>query len=69
MGFNKRHIDKKTLQSYKQSGLSYLIRTIKSSDCVIIEDKFSEIVFNIINTNDDKNVIRQKLKDIGFYES
>lgn len=69
MGFNKRYIDKKILESYKLSGLSYLIKSIKSADCVIADDDFSQEVCHIIMENSDKIIIKKKLKDLGFYES
>jgi len=69
MGFNKRFIDQQILLSYKKSGLSYLIRTVKSADCIITEDDFSQKVCHIIMENSDKKLIKKKLQDIGFYES
>ena len=68
MGFNKRYIDKKILESYKLSGLSYLIKSIKSADCVIADDDFSQEVCHIIMENSDKIIIKKKLKDLGFTE-
>lgn len=66
MGFNKRYINKDLLMEYKKQGLQSLINFIKKPDSLIIEDKFSQKVCDVILKTDEKNLIVE-LSKIGFY--
>ena len=49
MGFNKRYLSKeKILTVYQNQGLKKLISFIENTDCLIIEDEFSEDVSEIV---------------------
>lgn len=68
MGFNKRYINEEILSLYKRKSVKELISFIRKSDCLIIEDSYSEIIYDII-INTKKQQLHSKLKEIGFYES
>jgi hypothetical protein len=69
MGFNKRFISKSSLLSAASNGLDYLIGYVTKPDALIIEsDDISNKVCDIIVLTKDKQEMRQKLKEIGFYE-
>ena len=55
----KRHINKQQIDGYKYD-LDHLIRFIKNSDCLIIEDQYSIDVCDIV-MNFDSIIIRDKL--------
>jgi hypothetical protein len=69
MGFNKRYINKNNLLSACSNGLEYLINYITKPDALIIEsDGISKQVCDIVGLTNNKQQIKQKLKEIGFYE-
>lgn len=69
MGFNKRFISKDSLKSIKSESLDYLIRHIKGPDCLFIEDDFSQKICDLVFKVKDKNSLKKKLVEIGYYES
>ena len=69
MGFNKRFISKKGLLSASSNGLDYLINYVTKPDALIIEcDGVSKQVCDIVGLTKDKQEMKRKLKEIGFYE-
>ena len=69
MSFNKRYIRKENLEMAAKEGLDYLINYIKSPDALIIESVgISKQVCDIVGLTKDKQEMKQKLKEIGFYE-
>lgn len=68
MGFNKRYISKQNLQQFKKRNITELISFIKNPDCIIIEDKYSRDICEMVD-NFNKQKLLIKLKEIGFYES
>lgn len=69
MGFNKRFINKESLKFAADNGLDYLINYVIKPDILIIEsDGISHQVCDIVALTKDKKEIKQKLKEIGFYE-
>lgn len=69
MGFNKRYISKKNLTAIKSQGLEYLVKYITNPDCLLIEDDFSREVCRIVQSEKNKDLLKSKLTQIGFYES
>lgn len=66
MGFNKRYINEEKIKTIiKNEGLLYLIDFIKKPDALIIEDEFSEKVYNIIK--EDEKMAFVKLLEMGVY--
>jgi len=63
MGFNKRYINKEQIIMNYKMGLERLIDFIQKPDCIIIEDKFSENVVDII-LNDDTYIAKEKLEKL-----
>ena len=52
-----------------KEGLDYLINYITKPDALIIEsDGISKQVCDIVGFTKDKQEMRKKLKEIGFYE-
>lgn len=69
MSFNKRYIKRENLEMAASQGLDYLINYIKSPDALIIESVgISKQVCDIVGLTKDKQEMKQKLKEIGFYE-
>ena len=69
MSFNKRYIRKENLEMAAKEGLDYLINYITKPDALIIEsDGISHQVCDIVGLTKDKQEMKQKLKEIGFYE-
>ena len=69
MSFNKRYIKRENLEVAASQGLDYLINYIKSPDALIIESVGnSKQVCDIVGLTKDKQEMKQKLKEIGFYE-
>ena len=69
MSFNKRYIRKENLEMAAKEGLDYLISYITSTDALIIESVgISKQVCDIVGLTKDKQEMKQKLKEIGFYE-
>ena len=69
MSFNKRYISKSSLLSAASSGLDYLINYVVKPDALIIEcDGVSKQVCDIVGLTKDKQEMKKKLKEIGFYE-
>lgn len=69
MGLNKRHISKSSLLSAASNGIDYLIDYIKKPDILSIDcDGVSKKVCDIVGLSKDKEDIKEKLKNIGFYE-
>ena len=64
MGFNKYYLSKeKILTVYQNHGLKKLISFIENTDCLIIEDDFSEDVSDIV-LNYDYMVIDEKITEL-----
>ena len=64
MGFNKRYLSKeKILTVYQNQGLKKLISFIENTDCLIIEDEFSEDVSDIV-LNYEYLVIEEKISEL-----
>jgi hypothetical protein len=61
MGFNKRYINKENIIMKYKEGLESLVRYISMSDCLIIEDEFSEQVVDIV-MNDDGYIAGEKIE-------
>jgi len=61
MGFNKRYINKENVIMKYREGLESLVRYISMSDCLIIEDEFSEQVVDIV-MNDDGYIAGEKIE-------
>ena len=64
MGFNKRYLSKeKILTVYQSHGLKKLISFIENTDCLIIEDEFSEDVSDIV-LNYEYLIIEEKISEL-----
>ena len=61
MGFNKNHINREGIITKYREGLESLVRYISMSDCIIIEDDFSENVIDIV-LNDDRQQAGEKIE-------
>ena len=61
MEFNKRYINKEGIIMKYKEGLESLVRYISMSDCLIIEDEFSEQVVDIV-MNDDGYIAGEKIE-------
>ena len=61
MGFNKRYINKEGIIMKYKEGLESLVRYISMSDCLIIEDEFSEQIVDIV-MNDDGYIAGEKIE-------
>ena len=69
MSFNKRYIRKENLEMAAKEGLDYLISYITSPDALIIESfGISKQVCDIVGETKNKTEMKEKLKEIGFYE-
>jgi len=60
MEFNKRYINKEGIIMKYKEGLESLVRYISMSDCLVIEDEFSEQVVDIV-MNDDGQLANEKI--------
>lgn len=60
MEFNKRYINKEGIIMKYKEGLESLVRYISMSDCLVIEDEFSEQVVDIV-MNDDGELANEKI--------
>jgi len=60
MEFKKNHINKEGIITKYREGLESLVRYISTSDCIVIEDDFSEMVLDIV-MNDDGIIASQKI--------
>jgi hypothetical protein len=61
MEFNKNYINKESIITKYKEGLESLVRYISMSDCLIIEDDFSENVIDIV-LNDDGQLASEKIE-------
>lgn len=61
MGFNKSYINKERVILKYREGLESLVQYISMSDCLIIEDDFSELVVDIV-MNDDGYITGEKIE-------
>ena len=69
MSFNKRFIKRENLEYAASQGLDNLINYITKPDALIIESGgISKQVCDIVGLTKDKQEMKQKLKEIGFYE-
>lgn len=69
MGFNKRIVDKDTLQHFKSQSLQKLIDYLTKPDCIILQDNFSEKVITLVRQyKSDEDTLKQKLIELEFYE-
>ena len=69
MGFTKRYINRENLLQFKRRKISELVSFINNSDCLIIEDSWSEKICDLVGSTTNKDILFNKLKEIGFYES
>ena len=60
MEFNKSYINKEGIIMKYKEGLESLVRYISMSDCLVIEDEFSEQVVDIV-MNDDGQLANEKI--------
>jgi len=60
MEFNKNYINKEDIITKYREGLESLVRYISMSDCLVIEDDFSEEIVDIV-MNDDGIIASQKI--------
>jgi hypothetical protein len=69
MSFNKRYIKKQNLEYAASQGLDYLINYVTKPDALIIESGgISKQVCDIVGLTKNKSEMKEKLKNIGFYE-
>ena len=69
MSFNKRYIKLENLESAAKQGLDYLINYVTKPDALIIESGgISKQVCDIVCLTKNKSEMKEKLKNIGFYE-
>lgn len=61
MEVGKSYINKKNIFSKYMEGMTTLIDYIQNNECIIIEDKFSEEVVDIV-LNDDGYIAREKIE-------
>jgi hypothetical protein len=61
MEFNKNYINKEGIITKYKEGLESLVRYISMSDCIVIEDDFSEYVIDIV-LNDDGQLATEKIE-------
>ena len=61
MEFNNNYINKESIITKYKEGLESLVRYISMSDCLIIEDDFSEHVIDIV-LNDDGQLASEKIE-------
>ena len=61
MEFNKNYINKESIITKYKEGLESLVRYISMSDCLVIEDDFSEYVIDIV-LNDDGQLANEKIE-------
>ena len=60
MEFNKSYIKQEGIIMKYKEGLESLVRYISMSDCLVIEDEFSEQVVDIV-MNDDGQLANEKI--------
>jgi hypothetical protein len=63
MEINTNYINKQSIITKYKEGLESLIRYIVMSDCIVIEDDFSEYVVDVV-MNDDGQVAHEKIEKI-----
>jgi hypothetical protein len=63
MGFNKRFVNREAIVGKYSQGLEKLIHYITDTDCLIIQDVFSEKVVDSI-LNDDAYIADEKIKQL-----
>jgi hypothetical protein len=63
MEINTNYINKQSIITKYKEGLESLIRYIAMSDCIVIEDDFSEYVVDVV-MNDDGQVAHEKIEKI-----
>jgi len=63
MEVGKSYINKKNIFSKYMEGMSTLIEFIQNNECIVIEDKFSEEVVDIV-LNDDGYIAREKIEQM-----
>ena len=63
MEVGKSYINKKNIFSKYMEGMTTLIDYIQNNECIIIEDKFSEEVVDIV-LNDDGYIAREKIEQM-----
>jgi hypothetical protein len=61
MGFNKRFVNRDNIIVRYNQGIGILVEYITNTDCLIIEDNFSEKVVDFI-LNDDAYIAEEKIK-------
>lgn len=63
MEVGKSYINKKNIFSKYMEGMTTLIDYIQNNECIVIEDKFSEEVVDIV-LNDDGYIAREKIEQM-----
>jgi hypothetical protein len=63
MEVGKSYINKKNIFSKYMEGMATLIDYIQNNECIVIEDKFSEEVVDIV-LNDDGYIAREKIEQM-----
>jgi len=63
MEVGKSYINKKNIFSKYMEGMTTLIEFIQNNECIVIEDKFSEEVVDIV-LNDDGYIAREKIEQM-----
>ena len=63
MEVGKSYINRKNIFSKYMEGMTTLIEFIQNNECIVIEDKFSEEVVDIV-LNDDGYIAREKIEQM-----
>jgi hypothetical protein len=63
MEVGKSYINKKNIFSKYMEGMATLIDYIQNNECIVIEDRFSEEVVDIV-LNDDGYIAREKIEQM-----
>jgi hypothetical protein len=63
MGFNKRYVDEESLRKvYKEGGYQELEKYLRKPDAVLMRDKFSQMIFDLIIEGDSEMRIKTIMK-------
>jgi hypothetical protein len=63
MELGKSYINRENIFSKYMEGIATLIDYIQNNECIIIEDKFSEEVVDIV-LNDDTYIAKEKIEQM-----
>lgn len=67
MGFNKRFVDKKTIESYFSNGMT--LKDVFKADALIFMDSFASDVFELYTKGISDEEIKSKLLEINEGET